>query len=177
LLSGTPVLNKKYLDRTIFYLFLISCPITALSVSRYFFSGWELVYFRDIFLTLWLATLYYTASPSNVKALSLIFIFNSISVGNIYAYQMWGTGGIGFLIATIFCWLFFNRKYAILNMIAIALFGFYYFNWVASFPLQLDRTLTPIDVRCNSLPCFSSSIPLLTFLMKSKPNVRQPMTS
>ena len=162
------MLNKKYLDRTIFYLFLISCPITALSVSRYFFSGWELVYFRDIFLTLWLATLYYTASPYNVKALSLIFIFNSISVGNIYAYQMWGTGGIGFLIATIFCWLFFNRKYAILNMIAIALFGFYYFNWVASFPLQLDRTLTPIDVALQFAALFFLLYPCIDFLDEIK---------
>ena len=139
-------MKKVYLDRFIFIVLIVGFPLVALSLARAFFSGWENVFLLHACFLVVIGVMHYTHSSYNVKAAFLILIANLLSVGNMFTYQLWGSGAVGFVAAIVMCGLFFDLRYAIINAVGVLLATAYYFYWIAGLPLQLDRVIYPIDV-------------------------------
>ncbi|MDA8880619.1 ATP-binding protein [Pseudomonadales bacterium] len=93
-----------------------------------------------------LAITYFGAFSFAIKATVVVMIFNTVALGNLFTFYMWGLGSGGFLIATTFCWLFFGVRYAILNMMTASLVGLFYFFWFLELPLRLEVVITFADV-------------------------------
>ena len=127
-------------------LLIAASPICIWSASRFFISGWEPIYALHLAFIPILAITYFGAFSFAIKATVVIMIFNTVALGNLFTFYMWGLGSGGFLIATTFCWLFFGVRYAILNMMTASLVGLFYFFWFLELPLRLEVVITFADV-------------------------------
>ena len=127
-------------------LLIAASPICIWSASRFFISGWEPIYALHLAFIPILAITYFGAFSFAIKATVVIMIFNTVALGNLFTFYMWGLGSGGFLIATTFCWLFFGVRYAILNMMTATLVGLFYFFWFLELPLRLEVVITFADV-------------------------------
>ena len=127
-------------------LLIAASPVCIWSASRFFISGWEPIYALHLAFIPILAITYFGAFSFAIKATVVIMIFNTVALGNLFTFYMWGLGSGGFLIATTFCWLFFGVRYAILNMMTASLVGLFYFFWFLELPLRLEVVITFADV-------------------------------
>ena len=126
-------------------LLIAASPVCIWSASRFFISGWEPIYALHLAFIPIMAITYFGAFSFAIKATVVIMIFNTVALGNLFTFYMWGLGSGGFLIATTFCWLFFGARYAILNMVTATLVGLSYF-WFLELPLRLELVITFADV-------------------------------
>ena len=127
-------------------LLIAASPVCIWSASRFFISGWEPIYALHLAFIPIMAITYFGAFSFAIKATVVIMIFNTVALGNLFTFYMWGLGSGGFLIATTFCWLFFGVRYAILNMMTASLVGLFYFFWFLELPLRLEVVITFADV-------------------------------
>jgi len=137
---------ELYVNRLLYLLLIAASPICIWSASRFFISGWEPIYALHLAFIPILAITYFGAFSFAIKATVVIMIFNTVALGNLFTFYMWGLGSGGFLIATTFCWLFFGVRYAILNMMTASLVGLFYFFWFLELPLRLEVVITFADV-------------------------------
>ena len=137
---------ELYVNRLLYLLLIAASPICIWSASRFFISGWEPIYALHLAFIPIMAITYFGGFSFAIKATVVIMIFNTVALGNLLTFYMWGLGSGGFLIATTFCWLFFGVRYAILNMMAASLAGLFYFFWFLELPLRLEVVITFADV-------------------------------
>ena len=137
---------ELYVNRLLYLLLIAASPICIWSASRFFITGWEPLYALHLAFIPIMAITYFGGFSFAIKATVVIMIFNTVALGNLLTFYMWGLGSGGFLIATTFCWLFFGVRYAILNMMAASLAGLFYFFWFLELPLQLEVVITFADV-------------------------------
>ena len=137
---------ELYVNWLLYLLLIAASPICIWSASRFFISGWEPIYALHLAFIPILAITYFGAFSFAIKATVVIMIFNTVALGNLFTFYMWGLGSGGFLIATTFCWLFFGVRYAILNMMTATLVGLFYFFWFLELPLRLEVVITFADV-------------------------------
>ena len=137
---------ELYVNRLLYLLLIAASPICIWSASRFFISGWEPIYALHLAFIPIMAITYFGAFSFAIKATVVIMIFNTVALGNLFTFYMWGLGSGGFLIATTFCWLFFGARYAILNMMTASLVGLFYFFWFLELPLRLEVVITFADV-------------------------------
>ena len=137
---------ELYVNRLLYLLLIAASPVCIWSASRFFISGWEPIYALHLAFIPILAITYFGAFSFAIKATVVIMIFNTVALGNLFTFYMWGLGSGGFLIATTFCWLFFGVRYAILNMMTASLVGLFYFFWFLELPLRLEVVITFADV-------------------------------
>jgi signal transduction histidine kinase/CheY-like chemotaxis protein len=133
-------------NKIIRILLLVSLPLVALSVSRYFFEGWRPVFLLHITLVVLLALLNNTRGRIKLKTTALVLFYNVLGIGSLLTYQMWGFGGMGFVAGVLLCWLFFNKNLAILNILLVLILGIVYFAVIEQFPVRLDLIIRPLDV-------------------------------
>ena len=136
---------ELYVNRLLYLLLIAASPICIWSASRFFISGWEPIYALHLAFIPIMAITYFGAFSFAIKATVVIMIFNTVALGNLFTFYMWGLGSGGFLIATTFCWLFFGARYAILNIVTATLVGLSYF-WFLELPLRLELVITFSDV-------------------------------
>ena len=137
---------ELYVNRLLYLLLIAASPICIWSASRFFITGWEPLYALHLAFIPIMAITYFGGFSFAIKATVVIMIFNTVALGNLLTFYMWGLGSGGFLIATTFCWLFFGVRYAILNMMAASLAGLFYFFWFLELPLRLEVVITFADV-------------------------------
>jgi len=127
-------------------MFLISFPTVLMSVSRAFFTGWEHVYSMHLaFIPLFALTLYGNFS-FRVKATVLIAVFNLAGFGNMFNYSMWGMGATCFLYGILLSLFTFSLRGAILNILALALLGYFYFFETLGVPTLVNLSIGTFDV-------------------------------
>lgn len=137
---------ELYVNRLLYLLLIAASPVCIWSASRFFISGWEPIYALHLAFIPIMAITYFGAFSFAIKATVVIMIFNTVALGNLFTFYMWGLGSGGFMIATTFCWLFFGVRYAILNMMTASLVGLFYFFWFLELPLRLEVVITFADV-------------------------------
>ena len=135
-----------YITRLLYFIFLISIPTVLMSVSRAFFTGWEHLYTMHLaFIPLLALTLYGNFS-FRVKATVLIAVFNLAGFGNMFSYSMWGMGATCFLYGIFLSLFTFSIRVAILNILALALVGYFYFFETLGVPTLVNLSIGTFDV-------------------------------
>ena len=138
--------KEIYITRLLYFMFLISFPTVLMSVSRAFFTGWEHVYSMHLaFIPLFALTLYGNFS-FRVKATVLIAVFNLAGFGNMFSYSMWGMGATCFLYGILLSLFTFSLRGAILNILALALLGYFYFFETLGVPTLVNLSIGTFDV-------------------------------
>ena len=138
--------KEIYITRLLYFMFLISFPTVLMSVSRAFFTGWEHVYSMHLaFIPLFALTLYGNFS-FRVKATVLIAVFNLAGFGNMFNYSMWGMGATCFLYGILLSLFTFSLRGAILNILALALLGYFYFFETLGVPTLVNLSIGTFDV-------------------------------
>ena len=138
--------KEIYITRLLYFMFLISFPTVLMSVSRAFFTGWEHVYSMHLaFIPLFALTLYGNFS-FRVKATVLIAVFNLAGFGNMFSYSMWGMGATCFLYGILLSFFTFGLRGAILNILALALLGYFYFFETLGVPTLVNLSIGTFDV-------------------------------
>ena len=138
--------KEIYITRLLYFMLLISFPTVLMSVSRAFFTGWEHVYAMHLaFIPLFALTLYGNFS-FRVKATILIAIFNLAGFGNMFTYSMWGMGATCFLYGILLSLFTFGLRGAILNILALALLGYFYFFETLGVPTLVNLSIGTFDV-------------------------------
>lgn len=157
-----------YLSRLLYILFLISFPIVLISVSRAFFTGWEHVYALHLtFVPLFALALYGNFS-FRVKATVFITVFNLAGFGNMFNYYMWGIGGTCFLYGILLSWFAFSFRGAILNILALALLGYFYFFEILGVPTLVNLSIGTFDVLMQFAAFITLLIPILIVLSEAE---------
>ena len=135
--------TSEEVDKHVKSLMLIAAPLLLLSLSRYFVDGWNSVYLLHLCLFIGLVYLTFKRDSLLLKKIFLIVFFDLIGVGSVVGFQLWGFGGVGFVVATILCFATFNIRLAGLNLMSILIFGSVYFIYAYDYPLRIELTILP----------------------------------
>lgn len=117
-----------------------------MSVSRAFFTGWEHLYAMHLAFIPLLALALYGNFSFRVKAAVLIAVFNLAGFGNMFSYSMWGMGATCFLYGILLSLFTFSLRGAILNILALALVGYFYFFETLGVPTLINLSIDTFDV-------------------------------
>ena len=149
------------IDKILYFLMLTGTPLSILSASRYFVSGWDPLYAVHLAFIPMLALAHFCNTSYHLKAALVIVIFNVIAMGNMVTLENWGFGSGGFVISTMLCWLLYDLRFAAAIITLNMLSGFFYFFWISEMPLQVNLTITPADVIVQFLALAFYSYPLV----------------
>jgi len=138
--------KEIYITRFLYFIFLISFPTVLMSVSRAFFTGWEHLYAMHLAFIPLLALALYGNFSFRVKAAVLIAVFNLAGFGNMFSYSMWGMGATCFLYGILLSLFTFSLRGAILNILALALVGYFYFFETLGVPTLINLSIDTFDV-------------------------------
>ena len=160
--------KEIYITRLLYFMLLISFPTVLMSVSRAFFTGWEHVYAMHLaFIPLFALALYGNFS-FRVKATILIAVFNLAGFGNMFNYSMWGMGATCFLYGILLSLFTFGLRGAILNILALALLGYFYFFETLGVPTLVNLSIGTFDVLMQFAVFTVLLIPMLVVISEAE---------
>ena len=160
--------KEIYITRLLYFMLLISFPTVLMSVSRAFFTGWEHLYAMHLaFIPLFALALYGNFS-FRVKATILIAVFNLAGFGNMFNYSMWGMGATCFLYGILLSLFTFGLRGAILNILALALLGYFYFFETLGVPTLVNLSIGTFDVLMQFAVFTVLLIPMLVVISEAE---------
>ena len=160
--------KEIYITRLLYFMLLISFPTVLMSVSRAFFTGWEHLYAMHLaFIPLFALALYGNFS-FRVKATILVAVFNLAGLGNMFSYSMWGMGATAFLYGILLSLFTFGLRGAILNILALALLGYFYFFETLGVPTLVNLSIGTFDVLMQFAVFTVLLIPMLVVISEAE---------